>query len=200
MLSDTNKLSSAAHQYSGPLCIHLHTVRCYSGFGGLSVRAQVLIVSPRARACHAPVTRHVMLSVCAFLLASHKRGLIASDSLFVLALVVGRSIARSPMQANLSFLQAEEATALNCSKAWASLRKFESYFPNMSFGAQLNEPYCNSRAQCLALSKGAAEASGLNEGIALDAILLLDRLMHLSQETFSEVNNLHLCSCCLAHT
>lgn len=94
------------------------------------------------------------------------------------------------MQANLSFLQAEEATALNCSRAWVSLRKFESYFPNMFFGAELNELYCSSRGQCLALSKGAAEASGLNEGIALDAILLLDRLMHQTQDAFSEVHKL----------
>lgn len=97
------------------------------------------------------------------------------------------------MQANLSFLQAEEATALNCSKAWASLRRFESFYPDMNFGAELNEQYSNSRAQCLALCKAAAEASGLNEGIALDAILLLDRLMHHSQETFSEVHKLCLC-------
>ena len=106
---------------------------------------------------------------------------------------VGRSVARSAMQANLSFLQAEEATALNCSKAWASLRQFESFYPNMLFGAELNEQYSNSRAQCLMLSKDAAEASGLNEGIALDAILLLDRLMHHSQEAFSEVHT--LCHC-----
>ena len=90
------------------------------------------------------------------------------------------------MQANLSFLQAEEATALNCSKAWASLRKFESFFPNMTFGAELNKQYCNNRGQCLTLSKQIAEASGLDQGIALDAILLLDRLMHRSQEAFSE--------------
>ena len=105
----------------------------------------------------------------------------------------GRSVARSPMQANLSFLQAEEATALNCSKAWASLRQFESFYPNMLFGAELNEQYSKSRTQCLTLSKEAAEASGLNEGIALDAILLLDRLMHHSQEAFSEVHKLCLC-------
>ena len=108
---------------------------------------------------------------------------------------VGRSIARSPMQANLSFLQAEEATALNCSKAWESLRKFESFYPNMVFGAELDDQYSNSRAQCLVLSKQTAEALGLKEGIALDAILLLDRLMHQSQEAFSEVHKLcHLCN------
>lgn len=99
------------------------------------------------------------------------------------------------MQANLNFLQAEEATALNCSKAWASLRQFESFYPYMSLNAELNEQYSNSRAQCLMLSKEAAEASGLNEGIALDAILLLDRLMHQRQEAFSEVHKLYLCIC-----
>lgn len=109
-------------------------------------------------------------------------------------LLTGRSIARSPMQANLSFLQAEEATALNCSKAWASLRKFESCFPNMTFGAKLDEQYQSSRPQCLALSKQSAEAVGLNEGIALDAILMLDRLMHLGQEDFSQVSK-HYGSC-----
>lgn len=99
------------------------------------------------------------------------------------------------MQANLSFLQAEEATALNCSKAWESLRKFESFYPSMVFGAQLDEQYSNSRAQCLVLSKQTAEALGLKEGIALDAILLLDRLIHQSQEAFSEVHKLyHLCN------
>lgn len=98
------------------------------------------------------------------------------------------------MQANLSFLQAEEATALNCSKAWESLRKFESFYPNMVFGAKLDGQYSNNRAQCLVLSKQTAEALGLKEGIALDAILLLDRLMHQSQEAFSEVRQLrHPC-------
>ena len=91
------------------------------------------------------------------------------------------------MQANLSFLQAEEATALNCSKAWASLRKFESYFPDMTFGAELDEQYRTCRPQCLALSKQSAEAVGLNEGIALDAVLMLDRLLHQRQQEISEV-------------
>ena len=82
---------------------------------------------------------------------------------------------------------------MNCSKAWTSLRQFESFYPNMNLGAELNEQYSSSRAQCLTLSKEAAEASGLNEGIALDAILLLDRLMHHSQEAFSQVHKLRLC-------
>ena len=99
------------------------------------------------------------------------------------------------MQANLSFLQAEEATALNCSKAWASLRQFESFYPNMILDTKLDEQYSNSRAQCLVLAKEAAEALGLNEGIALDAILLLDRLMHHGREAFSEVHKLHSCIC-----
>lgn len=97
------------------------------------------------------------------------------------------------MQANLTFLQAEEATALNCSKAWASLRKFESYFPSMTFGAELDEQYRTSRLQCVALSKESAGAVGLNQGIALDAILMLDRLMHQRQEAFSQVCQLSAC-------
>ena len=94
------------------------------------------------------------------------------------------------MQANLSFLQAEEATASNCSKAWTSLRQFESCFPTMTFGADLDEQYRSSRQQCLALAKQTAEGVGLSEGVALDAVLMLDRLMHQGQEAFSSVRNL----------
>ena len=91
------------------------------------------------------------------------------------------------MQANLAFLQAEEATASNCSRAWASMRKFESFFPNVTIGADLDQQYLSSRPQCLALAKQLAESMGLSEALALDAVLMLDRLVHQSQDLFSQV-------------
>ena len=103
----------------------------------------------------------------------------------------GRAVARSPMQANLSFLQAEKSTASSCSRAWASLRKFESFFTNVAVGAQLEPEYLSSRPQSLALAKQLAESLGLTEALALDAILMLDRLVHQSQDVFSQVT----CSC-----
>ena len=108
-------------------------------------------------------------------------------------LYAGRAVARSPMQANLSFLQAEESTASSCGRAWASLRKFESFFPNVTVGAQLDPQYLSNRSQCLALAKQLAESLGLTEALALDATLMLDRLVHQSPDVFSQVT----CSCCL---
>ncbi|KAA6420971.1 MAG: hypothetical protein FRX49_09111 [Trebouxia sp. A1-2] len=98
----------------------------------------------------------------------------------------GRSLARSPMQANLSFLQAEERTATNCSAAWTSLRTFESYFPNVKVGAQLNQQYLSSRPQCLTTAKQLADSLGLSEALAFDAILLLDRLLHHRSDLFNQ--------------
>ncbi len=103
--------------------------------------------------------------------------------------LAGRGVARSPMQANLAFLQAEERTAAKCSGVWTSLRKFESYFPNVVSGAQLNEQYVQSRPQCLALAKRLADSLGLSVGLAQDAILMLDRLVHHRGDLFSEVQS-----------
>ena len=102
-------------------------------------------------------------------------------------LPVGWSLARSPMQANLSFLQAEERTAANCSAAWTSLRTFESYFPNVKVGAQLNRQYLSSRAQCLTTAKQLADSLGLSEALAFDAVLMLDRLLHHRSDLFNQV-------------
>ncbi len=56
-------------------------------------------------------------------------------------LPASRNLARSPMQANLSFLQAEERTASNCSKAWTALGitgvSFQRY--EVTFDQYLNE-------------------------------------------------------------
>ncbi|DBB02768.1 TPA: hypothetical protein ACH3X1_013605 [Trebouxia sp. C0004] len=79
----------------------------------------------------------------------------------------GWNLARSPMQANLSFLQAEERTAANCSAAWSLLRTFESCFPNMEVGAQLNQQYLSSRPQCLTTAKQLADRLGLAEAWGL---------------------------------
>ncbi len=102
-------------------------------------------------------------------------------------LPLGRNLARSPMQANLSFLQAEERTAANCSAAWISLRTFESYFPNVKVGAQLNPQYLSSRPQCLTTAKQFADSCGLSEALAFDAILMLDRLLHHRSDLFNQV-------------
>lgn len=91
------------------------------------------------------------------------------------------------MQANLSFLQAEEGTASNCSRAWSSLRKYESFFPNMRIGARLDEQYQSNRPQCLILAKQLAESLRLGADVALDAILMLDRLAHYKQDLVSRV-------------
>lgn len=99
----------------------------------------------------------------------------------------GRNVARSPMQTNLTFLQAEESNAFRTSKAWDELRKLESYFPKVVVEAQLSEEYLSSRPQCLALAKQLAGASALSEGVALDAILMLDRLLCHQGELFSQV-------------
>lgn len=118
------------------------------------------------------------------------------------SLPAGRSLARSPMQANLSFLQAEERTATNCSAAWTSLRTFESYFPNVKVGAQLNQQYLSSRPQCLTTAKQLADSLGLSEALAFDAILLLDRLLHHRSDLFNQVS-CHTCHdqarCCFHH-
>ena len=107
-------------------------------------------------------------------------------------LPTGRSLARSPMQANLSFLQAEEHTAANCSAAWTSLRTFESYFPNVKVGAQLNQQYLSSRPQCLTTAKQLAASLGLSEALAFDAVLMLDRLLHHRSDLFKQVCS-HTC-------
>ena len=69
------------------------------------------------------------------------------------------------------------------------MRKFESFFPNMTVGAQLNQQFLSSRPQCLALAKQLAESVGLSEALALDAVLMLDRLVHQSQDLFSQVDS-----------
>lgn len=91
------------------------------------------------------------------------------------------------MQANLSFLQAEERTASNCSKAWASLRTFESYFPSVTPDAQLDPQYLTNRPQCLDLAKQLADDLGLSAALALDAVLMLDRLVHHQADLFTQV-------------
>ena len=100
---------------------------------------------------------------------------------------VGRNLAHSPMQANLSFLQAEERTASNCSKAWASLRTFESYFSTVQVDAKVDQQYMSSRPQCLDLAKQLADDLGLSAGLALDAVLMLDRLVHHRADLFTQV-------------
>jgi len=91
------------------------------------------------------------------------------------------------MQAKLSFLQAEERTAFNCSKAWTLLRTFESYFSNMAVDAVLWQQYLSSRAQCLTTAKQLAGSLGLSGALASDAILMLDRLLRHRSDLFNHI-------------